>query len=282
MYPQYLMHSFTGSLFLAPAGMTPSSPPAVAWGSTAPRTRGEALPVGACRSGEAVSASRVRGDGPSDNWRSRIDVACSRTRGDGPDWIRQDRQIQACSPHPRGWSLVDDVIDRPLMEHPPAAWPRWAAGRLRRAVRQAAHLGYRAETDPPPGRRPRGLGRRRRARLGGPGTVAPRRPASGQCPHRRRRLLRRDRLGDLCAGDPACDLAAPWILLPDGAADRFHGAIQPAADAGPCAAPAAGRCCALAGMLIGDAGVHGRPGGKPTWGPPAHTALRRLIATAHS
>jgi aminoglycoside phosphotransferase (APT) family kinase protein len=28
--------------------------------------------------------------------------------------------------------------------------------------------------------------------------------------------------GDLCAGDPACDLAAGWTLLPDGAASRFH------------------------------------------------------------
>ncbi len=30
--------------------------------------------------------------------------------------------------------------------------------------------------------------------------------------------------GDLCAGDPACDLAAAWTLLPDGATDRFHSA----------------------------------------------------------
>jgi hypothetical protein len=36
---------------------------------------------------------------------------------------------------------------------------------------------------------------------------------------------------------------------------------------------------ALAGIFIGDAGVRGRPGGKPTWGPPAQAALRRLTAT---
>jgi aminoglycoside phosphotransferase (APT) family kinase protein len=88
--------------------------------------------------------------------------------------------------------------------------------------------------------------------------------------------------GDLCAGDPACDLAAAWILLPDGAADRFHAAYGPSPDA---ATLRRARGCAvlraLAGILIGDAGVHGRPGGKPTWGPPAHAALRRLIATAH-
>ncbi|WP_049659447.1 aminoglycoside phosphotransferase family protein, partial [Kitasatospora sp. MY 5-36] len=36
--------------------------------------------------------------------------------------------------------------------------------------------------------------------------------------------------GDLFAGDPAGDLAAAWILLPDGAADRFHAAYRPAPD----------------------------------------------------
>ncbi|MEE6261302.1 aminoglycoside phosphotransferase family protein [Plantactinospora sonchi] len=86
--------------------------------------------------------------------------------------------------------------------------------------------------------------------------------------------------GDLCAGDPACDLAAAWILLPDGATDRFHAAYQPTPDTGTLRRArgwALGR--ALAGILIGDAGVHGRPGGKPTWGPPAHAALQRLLAT---
>ncbi|OLZ63248.1 aminoglycoside phosphotransferase [Streptomyces sp. IMTB 2501] len=87
--------------------------------------------------------------------------------------------------------------------------------------------------------------------------------------------------GDLCTGDPACDLAAAWVLLPDGAADRFHAAYRPAPD------PATLRRArgwavlqALSGLLIGQAGIHGRPGGKPTWGPPARAALRRLIASA--
>ncbi|MER5445287.1 aminoglycoside phosphotransferase family protein [Streptomyces sp. NPDC002766] len=87
--------------------------------------------------------------------------------------------------------------------------------------------------------------------------------------------------GDLCAGDPACDLAAAWLLLPDGAVDRFHGAYGSAAD------PATRRRArgwavlkALSCALIGEAGVRGRPGGKPTWGPPAHAALRRLVETA--
>jgi hypothetical protein len=37
---------------------------------------------------------------------------------------------------------------------------------------------------------------------------------------------------------------------------------------------------AIVGILIGDAGVRSQPGGKPTWGPPARAALRRLTATA--
>ncbi|MGP3964629.1 phosphotransferase [Nonomuraea sp. 3N208] len=88
--------------------------------------------------------------------------------------------------------------------------------------------------------------------------------------------------GDLFAGDPACDLAAAWILLPDDTTDLFHAAYQPAPDA---AALRRARGWAVlrafSGLLIGEAGVRGRPGGKPTWGPPAHAALRRLIATAH-
>ncbi|MDN0194504.1 aminoglycoside phosphotransferase family protein [Streptomyces sp. S.PNR 29] len=89
--------------------------------------------------------------------------------------------------------------------------------------------------------------------------------------------------GDLFAGDPACDLAAAWILLPDDAVDRFYAACQPAPD------PATLRRArgwavlkALACILIGEAGVRGRPGGKRTWGPPAQASLRRLIATART
>lgn len=86
--------------------------------------------------------------------------------------------------------------------------------------------------------------------------------------------------GDLFAGDPACDLAAPWVLLPDGAVDRCYETYRPTPD-GATLRRARGWAVlrALACLLIADAGVHGRPGGKPTWGPPAHAALRRLIAT---
>ncbi|WP_328907389.1 aminoglycoside phosphotransferase family protein [Streptomyces sp. NBC_00234] len=87
--------------------------------------------------------------------------------------------------------------------------------------------------------------------------------------------------GDLFAGDPACDLAAPWVLLPDGAADRFYRAYRPTPDAATLRRARGWAVMrALACILIGDAGDHGRPGGKPTWGPPAHATLRRLVATA--
>jgi aminoglycoside phosphotransferase (APT) family kinase protein len=86
--------------------------------------------------------------------------------------------------------------------------------------------------------------------------------------------------GDMCAGDPACDLAACWMLLPDGVIDRFHQSFPPAADeAALRRARGWALAKALACLLIGDAGAHGRPGGKATWGPPAHAALQRLTAT---
>lgn len=86
--------------------------------------------------------------------------------------------------------------------------------------------------------------------------------------------------GDMCAGDPACDLAACWILLPDGFADRFHEAYQPAPETATLRRARGWAVLhALGRILIGHAGDHGRPGGKPTWGPPAHAALRRLTAT---
>jgi aminoglycoside phosphotransferase (APT) family kinase protein len=89
--------------------------------------------------------------------------------------------------------------------------------------------------------------------------------------------------GDMCAGDPACDLAACWILLPDGVIDRFHQSYSSAVDAATLRrARGWALWKALACVLIGDAGVHGRPGGKPTWGPPAHASLQRLTATAHT
>ncbi|MGY0491311.1 aminoglycoside phosphotransferase family protein [Streptomyces sp. WG-D5] len=86
--------------------------------------------------------------------------------------------------------------------------------------------------------------------------------------------------GDLCTGDPAWDLAAAWMLLPEGAVERFHAACRPAPDAATLRRARGWAVMkALVCILIGDAGDHGRPGGKPSWGPPGHTSLRRLLAT---
>lgn len=87
--------------------------------------------------------------------------------------------------------------------------------------------------------------------------------------------------GDLCAGDPACDLAASWALLPDGAAERFHNAYQPPVDDATLRRARGWAVWrALGGVLIGEAGLRGRRGGKASWLPPAQLALQRLTATA--
>ncbi|HEX5993954.1 MAG TPA: hypothetical protein VFY84_02300 [Jiangellales bacterium] len=71
-----------------------------------------------------------------------------------------------------------------------------------------------------------------------------------------------------------------WLLLPADTIDHFYAAYQPTPDTATMRrARGWAMARALSGILIGDAGVHGRPGGKPTWGPPAHAALHRLIAT---
>lgn len=89
--------------------------------------------------------------------------------------------------------------------------------------------------------------------------------------------------GDLSTGDPACDLAAPWILLPAADFAAFHAAYTPSVPLDPFTLRRArgwATLRALVGLLVGDAGVHGRAGGKATWGPPSRTSLDRLLATA--
>jgi hypothetical protein len=70
--------------------------------------------------------------------------------------------------------------------------------------------------------------------------------------------------------------------LPDNATDHFHTAYRPTPDAATLRRARGWAVLrAFAGIFIGRAGLHNRPGGKPTWGPPAQAALQRLIATTH-
>lgn len=89
--------------------------------------------------------------------------------------------------------------------------------------------------------------------------------------------------GDMCAGDPACDLGAAWLLLPDGAIDRFYRRYAPHAnEATRRRARGWAISKALVCLIIGDDGVNDRPGGKASWGPPALAAINRLIRTSSS
>ncbi|MFI6479948.1 phosphotransferase [Nonomuraea sp. NPDC050663] len=83
--------------------------------------------------------------------------------------------------------------------------------------------------------------------------------------------------GDMFAGDPAWDLAAAWVLLPEGAASRFFDRYG-VADEG--AVQRARGLAALKGlflMLMGQNGERGLPGGKPHWGPVGRAGLERVL-----
>ena len=83
--------------------------------------------------------------------------------------------------------------------------------------------------------------------------------------------------GDLCAGDPALDLASCWILLPDGPSiRRVRSASRLASDE---AAWRRGRGWAI-WRALGSLSIAlaKAPGGKQSWGRPAIDSLRRLTA----
>lgn len=81
--------------------------------------------------------------------------------------------------------------------------------------------------------------------------------------------------GDLCAGDPALDLAACWILLPDHEAIERFQAAYPLASVDAAWRRARGWAVwrALGTLSIATADHSGR---KPSWGPPALASLQRL------
>jgi aminoglycoside phosphotransferase (APT) family kinase protein len=86
--------------------------------------------------------------------------------------------------------------------------------------------------------------------------------------------------GDMRAGDPACDLAACWMLLPDGVIDRFHRSYSSAADEATLRrARGWALSQALACLLIGDNGCPRPPGRTSNVGTASSRALQRLTAT---
>ncbi len=84
--------------------------------------------------------------------------------------------------------------------------------------------------------------------------------------------------GDLCAGDPATDLSAAWLLLPSGAAGRFLGAYARADAAMIRRARGWAVLRAVSLVGIGQAGRRGLPGGQPTWEGAGRAALDRVLA----
>jgi aminoglycoside phosphotransferase (APT) family kinase protein len=85
--------------------------------------------------------------------------------------------------------------------------------------------------------------------------------------------------GELCAGDPATDLAAAWMLLPLGEAEPCLAAYGPIDD--PLIRRARGWALLRGLGLIeaGIAGEQGKPWGKPTWKRAGEAALDRLLAS---
>lgn len=84
--------------------------------------------------------------------------------------------------------------------------------------------------------------------------------------------------GEMCAGDPATDLSAAWILLPTGAADRFFDAYGRADEATIARARGWAVLRALGLIGIGQNGRLGLSGGKPTWEPAGYATLERVLA----
>ena len=82
----------------------------------------------------------------------------------------------------------------------------------------------------------------------------------------------------MSSGDPATDLMAAWLLLPDGTADRFFTSYS--ADEATIRRARGWAVYRAMGLIsIGLAGDRNHPGGKPTWRPAGEAALTRLVST---
>jgi aminoglycoside phosphotransferase (APT) family kinase protein len=84
--------------------------------------------------------------------------------------------------------------------------------------------------------------------------------------------------GEMCAGDPATDLSAAWLLLPAETAERFFDLYATADSATIRRSRAWAVMRALNLIGIGQNGEQGLPGGKPTWLPAGTAALERILA----
>lgn len=84
--------------------------------------------------------------------------------------------------------------------------------------------------------------------------------------------------GEMFVGDPAADLAAAWVLLPAGMAQRFFAAYGEVDEATVQRARGLAVLKSLFLMLMGQNGDRGLPGGKPTWGPAGRAALDRAMS----
>lgn len=82
--------------------------------------------------------------------------------------------------------------------------------------------------------------------------------------------------GDMCAGDPATDISAAWILLP-GTAQQFFDLYEYADDDTVARARGWAALRALGLIMIGQNGRRGLAGGKPTWEPAGYATLDRLL-----
>jgi aminoglycoside phosphotransferase (APT) family kinase protein len=88
--------------------------------------------------------------------------------------------------------------------------------------------------------------------------------------------------GELCAGDPATDLAAAWVLLPAGTAPRFFNGYADADDATIRRARGWAVLRALSLIDIGQRWEQGLPGGQQTWGRAGQAALDRVLSPTPS
>lgn len=84
--------------------------------------------------------------------------------------------------------------------------------------------------------------------------------------------------GDMFAGDPAWDLVAAWLLLPDGAASRFFDVYAQADEGTIRRTRGLAVLKSLFLILMGQNGERSLPGGKPTWGPAGRAALGRALS----